>query len=94
VWEIGKTGTLALPTAIERVVLHRSQENGSLLYAEIEPRTGPGDEVSFDGRVLDEQGNLYLELTGYRTARLPESIAEEQVAPLKAAVESSGVSKS
>jgi malonyl CoA-acyl carrier protein transacylase len=87
VWEIGKTGTLALPTAIERVVLHRPQENGALLYAEIKPRTGPGDEVSFDGRVVDDQGNLYLELTGYRTARLPDSVADEEVAPLRAAVE-------
>ena len=87
VWEIGKTGTLALPTAIERVILHRSKENGALLYAEIEPRTGPGDEVHFDGRVVDDKGNLYLELTGYRTARLPDSIADDQVAPLKAAIE-------
>jgi 3-hydroxymyristoyl/3-hydroxydecanoyl-(acyl carrier protein) dehydratase len=87
VWEIGKTGTLALPMAIEQVVLHRLQENGASLYAEIEPQTGPGEEICFDGRVVDERGNLYLELRGYRTARLPESVADKNVAPLKVAVE-------
>jgi 3-hydroxymyristoyl/3-hydroxydecanoyl-(acyl carrier protein) dehydratase len=87
VWEIGKTGALALPMAIERVVLHCPQENGASLYAEIEPQTGLGDEVHFDGRVVDEKGNLYLELKGYRTARLPESVADSEVAPLRAAVE-------
>jgi NAD(P)-dependent dehydrogenase (short-subunit alcohol dehydrogenase family)/3-hydroxymyristoyl/3-hydroxydecanoyl-(acyl carrier protein) dehydratase len=87
VWEIGKTGTLALPTAIERVVIHHTQENGSLLYAEMEPKAGPGDEVRFDGRVVDEQGQVYLELTGYRTARLPDPIDEEEAAPLRAVIE-------
>jgi hypothetical protein len=87
VWEIGKTGTLALPMAIEQVVLHRLQENGASLYAEIEPQTGPGDEVCFDGRVVDEKGNLYLELKGYRTARLPQMVADSEVAPLKAEIE-------
>jgi hypothetical protein len=93
VWEIGKTGTLALPMAIQQVVWHRSdalhplQENGSCLYAEIEPQTGAGDEVCFDGRVVDDKGNLYLELKGYRTARLPQTVADNEVAPLKAAVE-------
>ncbi len=87
VWEIGKTGTLALPMAIEQVVLHPSQENGVSLYAEMEPQTGPGDELCFDGRVVDEQGNLYLELRGYRTARLPQTVADSEVAPLRAAVE-------
>jgi hypothetical protein len=86
VWEIGKTGTLALPMAIEQVVLHRPQENGASLYAEMEPQTGPGDQVCFDGRVVDEQGNLYLELKGYRTARLPQAVADSEIAPLRAAV--------
>ena len=34
VWEIGKTGVLALPTAIERVVVHQLPENGQVLYAQ------------------------------------------------------------
>jgi len=87
VWEIGKTGTLALPTAIDRVVIHHRPENGSSLYAEIEPKAGPGDEVRFDGYVVDEQGKIYLELQGYRTARLPDPVSEEKAAPLRAVIE-------
>jgi hypothetical protein len=61
-------------------------ENGSALYAQMTPRPGSGDELSFDGRVVDEEGQVYLEMNGYRTARLPATIDAEQVAPLKAAV--------
>jgi hypothetical protein len=85
VWEIGKTGVLALPTAIDRVVVHQLPENKEVLYAQMEPRPGDND-LCFDGRVVDEKGQVYLEMNGYRTARLPTSIAPEQVAPLKAAV--------
>ena len=91
VWEIGKTGVLALPTAIDRVVVHRAPENGALengaaLYAQMAPRPGSDDDLCFDGRVVDENGRVYLEMNGYRTARLPTTIDPEQVAPLKAAV--------
>jgi NAD(P)-dependent dehydrogenase (short-subunit alcohol dehydrogenase family) len=86
VWEIGKTGVLALPTAIDRVVVHQVPEKESALYAQMEPRSGSDDELCFDGRVVDKEGRVYLEMNGYRTARLPTSIDPEQVAPLKAAV--------
>jgi hypothetical protein len=86
VWEIGKTGVLALPTAIDRVVVHQLPENGQVLFAQMEPRTGDDDDLCFDGRVVDEKGQVYLEMNGYRTARLPTTIDPEQVAPLKAAV--------
>jgi hypothetical protein len=90
VWEIGKTGVLALPTAIDRVVVHLKPENGETLYAQMEPRPGSDETLAFDGRVVDEQGKVYLEMSGYRTARLPTSIDPEQVAPLKAAVADTG----
>ena len=85
VWEIGHSGRLALPTSIERVVVHRPQEDGAPLYAEIVPRAD-GDELSFDARVVDAHGNVYLELHGYRTARLPGRLSEGQLAPLRAVV--------
>ena len=94
VWEIGKTGTLALPTAIERVILHaegsceeRAQQNGDPVYAQIKPVLAQNDEPSFDARVVDGQGNVYLELEGYRTARLPAPVDSELIAPLRAVIE-------
>jgi hypothetical protein len=83
VWEIGKFGMLALPSAIERVRLHGLPTNGGQLYAEIEPRGGTADELAFDARVRDEDGVVYLELLGYRTARLPAPVPQEDVAPLQ-----------
>ncbi|MFN2130483.1 MAG: SDR family NAD(P)-dependent oxidoreductase, partial [Anaerolineae bacterium] len=86
VWEIGKTGVLALPSAIERVRVHGLPANGGQLYAEIAPRQGTADEVAFDARVIDENGMVYLELEGYRTARLPAPLPQEDAAPLQALV--------
>ena len=86
VWEIGKTGVLALPTAIEHVRVHGLPANGAQLYAEIEPRQGTADELVFDARVLDGEGVVYLELEGYRTARLPAPVPQADVAPLQALV--------
>ena len=62
------------------------RERLQVLYAQMEPRPGDDDDLCFDGRVVDEKGRVYLEMNGYRTARLPTSIDPEQVAPLKAAV--------
>jgi hypothetical protein len=86
VWEIGKTSVMALPTAIERVVVHRAPEADTAVYAEIEPRTGEGDELSFDARIVDDQGHLYIKVEGYRTARLPAPVDDERVAPIRKAV--------
>jgi hypothetical protein len=87
VWEIGKTGTLALPTAIDRVVVYRIPPAGAALYACVEPRQDERDELKFDARVVDGEGQLCLELEGYRTARLSAPVDEALVSPLRAAVE-------
>jgi hypothetical protein len=93
VWEIGKTGTLALPTSIDRVVLYppractgQQHTNGSVIYAEIEPKE-QGDQLSFDARVVDERGVVYLKLYGYRTSRLPDPIDGDRIAPLRMALQ-------
>jgi NAD(P)-dependent dehydrogenase (short-subunit alcohol dehydrogenase family) len=86
VWEIGKTGVLALPSTIECVRVHGLPANGGQLYAEIAPRQGAADELAFDARVIDENGVVYLELEGYRTARLPAPLPQEDAAPLQALV--------
>jgi hypothetical protein len=68
------------------VRVHGLPTNGTQLYAEIEPRQGTADELAFDARVLDAEGVVYLELEGYRTARLPAPVPQEDVAPLQALV--------
>ena len=85
VWEIGKTGVMALPAAIDEVVVHRSDTNGSPLYAEMMPRKGA--EMVFDGRVLDAQGNVYIEMHGYHTTQFSKLGEESLLAPLRQVVQ-------
>jgi hypothetical protein len=70
IWEVSAKERLALPTAFRSVVRRRGEEDadGKRLYALVE---ATGDEPVFDARVVDEAGNVYLELEGYRTVALP-----------------------
>jgi hypothetical protein len=70
IWEVLAKERLALPTSFRSVVRHRGAEEakGKRLYALVEATS---DEPIFDARVVDEAGNVYLELEGYRTVPLP-----------------------
>ncbi len=81
-FEAGATGTLALPHSIGTLKLFKQPLNGVAIYAEVEPHsieTG----YSFDARVVDAKGNVFLELTDYHTSALPYTAEEHLVEPLK-----------
>jgi hypothetical protein len=81
IWEIGTTGTMALPASIDRVVFARDprKAKGRILAV-----VAPGDGA-FDVRVCDEEGRTYVVMEGYRTVALPTALPDEQVAPLRQA---------
>jgi hypothetical protein len=89
VWEIGRTGTLALPASIGQIIFYGpavdapSHWGRHPLYAEVKPRSDPGGDFVFDARVLDEQGNVYLEVRDYRTVRLPERVDPQRAAAFR-----------
>ncbi|HVM70190.1 MAG TPA: SDR family NAD(P)-dependent oxidoreductase, partial [Anaerolineales bacterium] len=83
IWEIGKTGTMALPSSIESLTLYRHNINGAAIYAEVQPFSSENGDLYFDARVVDANGGLYLELKQYRTAPLPASVEPGLLAPLK-----------
>ncbi len=83
VWEIGETGSLALPRSIGDLDLYPLQPNGVPIYAEVTPLHFSDEEIRFDARVVDAKGHLYLELRDYRTSRLPYSVEPELLAPLR-----------
>ncbi len=68
-WEILTKGMMALPAAIESVTTYRQPEeaNGQRLTAYVTVRDGG---QAFDAQVVDESGNLYVDMRGYRTAEL------------------------
>ncbi|RRR70551.1 MAG: SDR family NAD(P)-dependent oxidoreductase, partial [Candidatus Viridilinea halotolerans] len=71
VWEIAQSEQMALPSAFDRLEVYRQLAETaapSRIYALV-TRCATGD--GFDARVIDDQGNVYLMLSGYRTAKLP-----------------------
>jgi hypothetical protein len=82
-WEAGKTGILALPRSICNLSLYPQKVNGSAIYAQVRPVTGADGSLSFDARVLDEEGRLFLELEEYRTSPFPYSTEKGLLQPLE-----------
>jgi len=83
VWQIGKTGTLGLPFAIRSLAFYPQELIKGPLYAQVRPVTREDGQVSFDAQVVDDQGRLYLEMKGYRTAPLPYTADPELLRPLQ-----------
>jgi len=89
IWEVGKTGILALPRSIQSLTLYRQSVNGDAIYAEVKPGRTTDGALSFDARVVDAHGRLYLELKDYRTSPLPYSAQKELLTPLRGLFETS-----
>jgi malonyl CoA-acyl carrier protein transacylase len=66
-WSQKICNAMAFPLGLGSVEVYRQAESGQLLYALVRPR---GAEV-FDAQVVDDAGNLYLKLSGYRTVTRP-----------------------
>jgi hypothetical protein len=82
-WEMSALRRLGLPQQIQQVSSVRTPEAGTPLYAVVTAKT---DGALFDADVVDAQGNLYLQLRGYRTVALSENVDTEALRALHAAV--------
>jgi hypothetical protein len=82
VFEIAKTGRLALPSAIDRITTYATPREDAVLHAEVTPRVG-GGELVFDARVCDAEGHVFIELSGYRTSAMPAGLPEHLLKPLR-----------
>ena len=83
IWEIGKTGAMALPKSVESLTLYRQSVNGAAIYAEVKPAHTRSGELYFDARVVNSKGRLYLELKDYRTSSIPTRVESSLLAPLQ-----------
>ncbi len=86
-WEAGATGTLALPASVGKLTVYQRSMNGVPIFAEVSPRECEGN-LTFDARVLDSKGNVFVEVEDYRTSPLPFPAEESQVEPMKVLVTS------
>jgi acyl transferase domain-containing protein/acyl carrier protein len=84
VLEIARQGRMGLPLHVERVSLLRRPEaaDGRRLLAMVAPRP----DGAFDAEVVDEAGDVYLSLRGYRTSPHPDPIEAEVLRPFVAAL--------
>jgi hypothetical protein len=83
-WEIGATGVLELPAAVNCVQVHGTPEAGLALRAEVIPVNGTTDRPTFDAVVRDDEGRGFLELRGYQTSPMPRAISEPDRVPFRA----------
>ncbi len=84
-WEAGATGTLALPSSVAKLTVYSRSMNGVPIFAEVTPRECEGI-LTFDARVVDSKGNVFVEVEDYRTSPLPFPAEESQVEPMKVLV--------
>jgi acyl transferase domain-containing protein len=84
VWQIGRTGRMGLPERIARLSLFDAPRPARDLHAVVTPHS---DGTGFDAVVVDGDGAVHLELTGYGTAELPATVPGEIRAPLARAME-------
>jgi hypothetical protein len=76
IWELSRWRRLALPASVDRVRVFRAEEDaGNLrLFALVTARDGGS---SFDARVVDEEGRIFVEVTGYRTVTFRDGVTLE-----------------
>jgi acyl transferase domain-containing protein/acyl carrier protein/NAD(P)-dependent dehydrogenase (short-subunit alcohol dehydrogenase family) len=85
VWEIGQTGQLALPAAVDQVIVRDPSTGGGPLVAEVTAHPS-ADGLSFSARVRDGEGKVHVELLGYRTSRMPNTLPEDEAGPFRKVV--------
>jgi acyl transferase domain-containing protein/NAD(P)-dependent dehydrogenase (short-subunit alcohol dehydrogenase family) len=74
-WEMSAQNRFGLPQDVHQVSLLRAPALAeSQLYAVVTPNP---DQGTFDAEVVDTKGNCYVQLSGYRTAALPNSVDAE-----------------
>ncbi len=74
VWEMKTKGVMALPLGIQSVTTFRQHEDAGdkRLYALVE---AVDNGTHFNALVVDEDGEVYVKLTMYRTVQLPGNVS-------------------
>jgi len=78
--ELAQEARMGLPSGVGRIELLRDPgEAGSRIFAAVSRRPGGG----FDGRVVDENGDVILRFENYRTMQVPDAVDPTLMKPLK-----------
>ena len=80
-----RASRLALPAAVDRVVVRDPVAGSGPLVAEVTAEAS-GDSLAFSARVRDGEGKVHVEVEGYRTSRMPNSLPEDEAGPFRKVV--------
>jgi NAD(P)-dependent dehydrogenase (short-subunit alcohol dehydrogenase family) len=83
VWELGTRDRFGLPDHLDTVRLLRVPTTDTTLYAVVTPDHSGS---IFDADVVDDHGNKYLEVRGYRTVAFANPGGPELLAPFRTAM--------
>ena len=83
IWEIAETGVMSLPVAVGKVSFYSAVHTGRQVYAEVYPRMVSEGKYVYDARVVDSDGNVFLEMENYRTASLTYPFEKDLLLPLQ-----------
>jgi acyl carrier protein/NAD(P)-dependent dehydrogenase (short-subunit alcohol dehydrogenase family) len=82
IWEMGALNRMGLPAHIGDLIIYTTPvDSRKHMFAVVQENKG-----SYDARVMDNQGNVYLELTAYRTIEFNSAFEPGLLDPLKKAV--------
>jgi Polyketide synthase dehydratase len=82
-WEMATQGRMGLPLHIDQVrVWPAPDQLGDQLFAVVTPIPEDG----FDSQVVDTAGNLYMQVSGYRTVAVPTAIEANSLNALQSLI--------
>jgi 3-hydroxymyristoyl/3-hydroxydecanoyl-(acyl carrier protein) dehydratase len=82
-WELATKARMGLPYRVDSLRVHKPSEPGQ---TQLHSVVTPNEDGGFDARVVDQQGTVWLALSGYRTMELPDPVDDSLLAPLRAAM--------
>ncbi|MCK6559363.1 SDR family NAD(P)-dependent oxidoreductase [bacterium] len=84
IWELASQARMGLPSQVTSIAFGRPAEGvKGRLFAAVQR----GENETFEAQVVDDKGNVYLTLRGYRTMALPDPVAQALLQPLRVVVE-------
>ena len=87
IWEIAETGSMSLPVGVGNVKYYSGPGKSGEVFAEVIPQRISEGKYRYDARVVDSEGNIYLELEDYRTASLVYPFEKDLLSPLQKLVD-------
>ncbi len=82
-WELATKARMGLPYRVDRLSIHKALDTEQ---ARLHSVVTPNEDGGFDAHVVDQKGNIWLALSGYRTMALPEPVDDALLEPLRKAM--------